>query len=184
MRTCGFATVIMVVLLSVQLFAFDGQRKGFVLGGGIGFSPVSRWSAVDKAPEQSSVGLGGNVFIGYAFDNANMFVLDADGTLHLSRYYSRYNDRATVQGIKGVAWYHYFGPAGKCAFSTAGIGIYDFSSEGVANFRTDLGLLFGGGYEYYRHWQVGVYLGIGRTNRGNVDYNNLHLTIAISTVAF
>ncbi len=37
--------LILAVILPASSSAFDGNRKGFVLGGGLGFTPVMRISA-------------------------------------------------------------------------------------------------------------------------------------------
>ena len=160
MKRCAFLTFVVLVMLSAQLFAFDGQRKGFVLGGGLGFSPVGRWSVADNQAifggktSESRPGIAANILIGYAFDNNNMIVYDGDATA----YSSTFNDKISSQGADVFAWYHYFGPCGKSAFTTAGIGLYVFSVEEVGDFSSNLGFLFGGGYEFARHWQVGAYL--------------------------
>jgi hypothetical protein len=186
MKKHSLLVMVAMVLLAAQTFAFDGQRHGFVLGGGLGFAPISRWSLADnqytfggKASE-SRPGVGINLMIGYAFDDQNMLVYEGNAT----GYSSKLNDKIATQGMDSFSWYHYFGPTGKSAFTTAGIGLYSFDVENAGDFSNGLGFLLGGGYEFARHWQVGAYLGFGRTSQAEADFNHVHLNLLISTVAF
>jgi hypothetical protein len=186
MKKSSLLVVVAMVVLAAQTFAFDGQRHGFVLGGGLGFAPISRWSLSDsrytfgEKTSESRPGIGLNLLIGYAIDNQNMLVYEGNAT----GYTTKLNDKFASQGMDAFAWYHYFGPTGKTAFVAAGIGLYSFDIENAGDFSNGLGILLGGGYEFARHWQFGGYLGFGRTSQSDVDFNHVHLNLLISTVAF
>ncbi len=186
MKKSVLLVTVVVVLAATQVFAFDGHRQGFVIGGGLGFSPVARWAFADKAAAdgrtsgESRPGVGASIIIGYAFDEQDMLVYDGNAV----SYSSKLTDKAASQGDNTFAWYHYYGPTGKCAFTAVGIGLYNFEIDGAPDFSSGLGFLLGGGYEFARHWQAGAYFGIGRTSQANVDFNHLHLSFIISTIAF
>jgi hypothetical protein len=186
MKKSILITVILVIALGSQLYAFDGYRKGFVIGGGLGFAPVGRWSLVDAPSDpgvktsESRPGISANFQVGYAFDEFNMLVFDADAT----GYNSKVNDKSSSQGTEAFSWYHYFGPAGKALYTKAGLGIYSFWVDGSGDFSSGLGFVVGGGYEFAPHWQVGANLGFGRTSKSNVDFSHVHIDIGISAVAF
>jgi hypothetical protein len=179
--------VFAVLLSSGSAFGFDGLRKGFVLGGGLGFSPVSKWETDLPfgltellGTEESKAGVGVNILIGYAWDEFNMIVYEGN----ITGYDSDLFNQTMTQGFNGAAWYHYFGPMGKSAFTTLGLGLYTFDWENADAADVGVGVMAGGGYEFSRHWQVGGYLGIGRTELAVVDFNHVHVNILVSAVAF
>jgi hypothetical protein len=176
-----------LLLLVSSAAGFDGARKGFVLGGGIGISPVSGYSvdvpffglgSIDISEQRA--GLAIQLIIGYAWDRQNMIIYEGNVT----GYSSDLLNRTIGQGYNGAAWYHYFGPEGRSAFSALGLGFYGFSVEDFESNDPGLGLLFGGGYEFSKHWQVGAYLSFGRTTAGGVDFEHGHLSFLMSGVAF
>jgi len=180
-------TVMAILLSSSSAFGFNGLRKGFVLGGGLGFSPVSKWEAdVPLGPfgtvglDESKAGVGVNILIGYAWDEFNMIVYEGNVT----GYSSDLADQTLTQGFNGAAWYHYFGPAGKSAFTTLGLGVYSFDGEDTDAADPGFGIMIGGGYEFSRHWQFGGYVGFGRTSDAGVDIEHAHVNILLSVVAF
>jgi hypothetical protein len=181
-------TMLLLALASSGL-AFDGNRKGFVLGGGLGFAPVSKWEgyvfdlssmSVVKADEESA-GVGLNFIIGYAWDEHNMIVYEGNVTGWKS---DLFRDQSIAQGFNGAAWYHYFGIPGRSAFTVGGLGFYVFDVEDYDANDPKVGLLFGGGYEFARHWQVGGYIGLGQTEDPGGNFDHVHMNFLVSGVAF
>ena len=39
-----FMVIVLTLLVASSSFGFDGNRKGFVLGGGLGIAPTAGWS--------------------------------------------------------------------------------------------------------------------------------------------
>ncbi len=173
-----FATVVSSVS------GFDGNRKGFVLGGGLGFGPVAKISVDRSDNETENSGAAANFLIGYAWDEKNMIVYYADGIYYEDEFEG--DKESVFQGFSGAGYLHYFGPKGKSAFIVAGLGFQDWQvmDDDYEEADPGLGLLFGGGYEFARHWQFGGNLSIGNTESGGDDMNHTQLTIYISTVAF
>jgi hypothetical protein len=97
-------------------------------------------------------------------------------------------DFTASQGTNGVSWYHYFGPSGQTFFTCFGIAFYVFRGEDGyrTSFENDpaFGGLVGGGYESARHWQLGVYVGAGRTTEPGIDYDHYHVNVLIGGIAF
>ncbi|RME19357.1 MAG: hypothetical protein D6800_14375, partial [Candidatus Zixiibacteriota bacterium] len=89
-----------------------------------------------------------------------------------------------VQGFNGASWYHYFTNTGHSWFTVAGFGIYSMDVESAPSIDPGPGLLIGGGYEFARHYQIGAYLSGGSTSNGPIDYNNTHLSLLFTAVAF
>lgn len=168
---------------------FDGKRKGFVLGGGIGFSPYIHWSVENDLAfgEDDAAGAGVNFIIGYAWDEQNMIVYDGQGAAYAK------GDATIAQGGSFASWYHYFGPAGKSFFTTVGLGLYTWQIEDIDANEPGAAFMFGGGYEFSRHWQVGVYISGGKSTLqlaslmgSSLDFDMTHTTlnVLIGGVAF
>ncbi len=176
------ATVLILSLvLAVSASAFDGARKGFVLGGGLGFAPMAKFEAEElKAYNEDKAGIALNFVIGYAWDEYNMIVYEGNVTAHNSDW----TRDAVAQGFNGASWYHYFGPKGKSAFIVAGLGLYVFNAEGFDQNDPGGALILGGGYEFAPHWQFGAYLSVGKTSDPLLKYDHSHISILVGGVAF
>ncbi|MFH2050041.1 MAG: hypothetical protein ABIJ12_11400 [bacterium] len=177
---------ILILMLSASANAFDGMRKGFVLGGGLGFGPVAKVSIdVPNSTDMDNSGVALNFLIGYAWDEQNMIVFLRDGITY-SEATIFGGSINLVQGFSGVGYYHYFGQQGKSFFITGGLGFQDWSSLDSDYDSNDygLGMLVGGGYEFARHVQVYSSLSFGKTSDYYYDYNHSQFLITISAVAF
>lgn len=180
---------VLLTAMATSSFGFNGNRQGFVLGGGLGLAPTSRWegnvydisSGQIVRADENGVGLGLNFIIGYAWDEYNMIVYEGNVTAWSSDLFI---DQSIAQGFNGAAWYHYFSTAGRSAFTAAGLGFYVFDVGDYDANDPKLGLLAGAGYEFARHWQVGGYIGIGQTSDPGGDWDHTHLSILVSGVAF
>lgn len=182
--------VIILVLVSTA-WGFDGDRKGFVLGGGIGFAPVSKWSVdVDFFDinvvnyEESKAGLALHIVIGGAFDEYNMLVYEINATGHDSE---RLN-AAVSQGFSGAVWYHYFGQTGHSFYTALGLGVQIFKIGEYDAANPEGALLVGAGYEFAPHWQAGAYLSGGKTSDSAAGlegkFEHGQLSIIVSGLAF
>lgn len=177
-----FKSLILSILLIIfvsSAWGFDGERKGLVFGGGLGYAPL-----IKKSPEpngKTNSGLGINSLIGYAWDYQNMIVFEGN----INAFALKDSNLTMAQGFYGATWYHYFGPAGKSVYTTAGLGLYYYRVD-ETNETNNMGLaiLIGCGYEFARHWQVGAYFSLGRTSKGSYDYDHSNLNLLINTVAF
>jgi len=102
--------------------AFDGQRKGFVIGGGLGlgFAGVSSddWAQTDM----ENMGYSFNFGIGYAWSEENMIVFLVEGVSYYDDY-DGYEDIYMSQSFGGFGYYHYFGMMGNSPFIKAGLGL-------------------------------------------------------------
>lgn len=160
--------------------AFDGQRKGFILGGGLGLAPLvkSKISEGSNSVSFEKSGAGVHLFIGYGWDNKNLILYEGN----VAGFES--NSSTIAQGIDAISWYHYFGPMGKSFFSTVGAGLYSYDEDGPFEFESKAGVLLGGGYEFNKHWQVGQYISAGKTESRGVDTDHTTVSVLVSGVAF
>lgn len=185
--------VILVLLVAAgSSFGFDGQRKGFVLGGGLGFSPATHYEADVSilsfgagTVEETNIGLALHIVIGGAFDERNVLVYEAN----VVGSQAAFGDQSVGQGFSGGTWYHYFGPVGRSVFSAVGLGFYTFKFEDLDGNDPGGGLLLGGGYEFARHWQIGVYATFGNSSLSDdvfidADFNHANISVMISGIAY
>ncbi len=180
----------LVALLCVaRASAFDGNRAGFVVGGGVGFSPEARWENNDMAgfDDQGAGGAFG-FLIGYGWNNNNLLVWDMD----LAYVKGDVDGVASsiLQGYGGPAWYRYFGAPGKAVILTVGLGLTRFMHcpDGGNDCYLNGGggcLRIGVGYEFVRHFQAGVTVsnGISYDESGH-DFDHTTLNVLVSGVAF
>jgi len=184
-----FLTALSVALamLPAASSAFDGNRKGLVLGGGVGVSPVARWST--EGIGESMVGLGMHIVAGYAWDEHNVIVYEGNLTFFSSDYYNSTSlfgssSLLSAQGIDAASWYHYAGPAGRSFFTVVGLGLCVFDRGEAYHSDSGGGYLLGGGYEFARHFQVGLYFSGGRTFDAGHDFAHRHLSLLVSGFVF
>jgi hypothetical protein len=179
------AGLVLSLVATSSAMAFDGRRKGFVLGGGLGLAPVASWNEAGPSYEDTGVGAGFNLLTGYAWDEFNMIVYEGNIAVYRSEIGGI--DFTAYQGTNGASWYHYFGPTGRTFFTVAGIAFYIFNGDvSGMSFKNDPGFggLVGGGYEFARHWQVGAYFSAGTTTEPGYDYTHFHVNALVSGVAF
>ena len=191
MKKVLIALFLLFTITSSTAFGFDGERRGFVLGGGLGVAAVSKWSVdvdildigiLDYEEEQAAV--AAQIIIGGAFDKRNMLVFE----INLSGYESTDLDLKIGQFYYGAAWYHYFGETGNSFFTALGIGLFSISIGD--HFETSPGgaILLGAGYEFTKHVQAGVYLSGGKSNKYELgldgDFEHTQLSFIISALAY
>ena len=182
-----FGIALLILLCATNVNAFDGQRKGFVLGGGLGIAPSVTWDSGLPGFEESKAGLGLNIMLGYAWDERNMIVYEGNG----AGFQSDFGNAQITQMFNGAAWYHYFGPKGKSFFTSVGVGVYQFmfefqSGSFTASGSNDVGgaILLGVGYEFSPHYQVAAYVSAGKTSEPGFEYDHSHVSVVFNAVAF
>ncbi len=189
MKRTLIVSVLAWAVMMTTVSAFDDQRHGFVIGGGLGFCTSASWEAerpVFNPPRiNDETGSGGalNVLMGYAWDNYNMIVMEAN-VVSFESEFGDLDGKKISQGFNGAVWYHYFGPQGASFYTAVGIGLYGWDVEAYR--RNDAGgaILLGAGYEFTKHVQVGGYLSAGETSSTAVTVKHNHFSILVSAVAF
>ncbi|MFH1894012.1 MAG: hypothetical protein ABIK83_15170 [Candidatus Zixiibacteriota bacterium] len=207
MKRTLVAAALYMLLLQSTVLGFDGLRKGFVVGGGLGVAATAKWSVdiptnmISNIPggatDESNVGVGGHFLIGYAWDEYNMIVYEGNGCAYTSDVF---NDETSddlngksAQSFGGATWYHYFGPLGKSFFSVVGVGAFAWKVKGYEMNDPGIAYIVGGGYEFAKHFQAGVYLSGGKTSdkitlpdgqTENIDFGHMHVNILVTAVAY
>lgn len=155
-----------VLLLASQLGAFDGQRKGFVLGGGLGVGFL-----LGQEPDfQNKVAAGVNFKIGYAPSNT----LEISYTFAAAGLYQLYyeNDDYYSVWVHAVALTYHFNPREPGWFLTGGVG--PAMAWGEDN---GLGVIAGFGYEVSKRWSIQADVLYANTGEHNEKHTMLRLTL-------
>ncbi|HVP07683.1 MAG TPA: hypothetical protein VMS71_07570 [Candidatus Acidoferrum sp.] len=178
------AIVIAAILLAASGVsnAFDGARKGFVAGAGVGIAPRAHWSSSLLNINASEFGVGGELILGYAWDNRNMLVYDGAGCLFTT---SQLVHGTTVQGIDAVRWYHYWGKGPRQFFTALGVGSTMFATQYCGVDGSGFGYSLGVGRELFKQVQAGVYLLGGRTsNDYGLKASHLDVLVLLTIIAY
>src|SRR5574341_518864 len=153
-----FLTVSNLLFLSIRSDAFDGNRKGFIIGGGLGLGSVSFSIAekpfLDHLPSQSQNSFVGSFKIGYAVnDNLEIYIGDKE-SLVTDILPSRAG--LYVYGLLSVGASYYFRTAIPAPYLSAGIG----KSYLLAPLNKDLESWFGNGLYVGSGLEIGKHVGV------------------------
>ena len=175
-------TMCMLVLAYSNLYSFDGERNGFILGGGIGAGYLSNSFTYESYSKTDSRGaFVTNFKIGYAPSNTlEVYYInkvfwwsetDITYTLSLSAIaVTFYTDTETETGLS----------------ISGGLGLSSLS----APFETDLessngfGVFGGAGYEFANHWTVELDVLYSAISESGVDLNSFGVQLTINVLAF
>lgn len=176
-----------LVVLPAVAGVFDGERRGIVLGGGLGVSPVARWSAWGRSEDMVSLGM--HMFGGYAWDERNMAGYELNIAIYNSDSFNSDSllgsgDLLTSQGFQGASWYHFLGPPGQAFFTAVGLGFCVFDRGEGYHSSPGVAWLLGAGYTFTRRLQAGIYYSAGRTSDAGHDFAHRHLSLLVSGFVF
>jgi len=151
--------------------AFDGNRKGFIIGIGVGpgyttFNQTLKNSSFTSTSDRQKKRTFMSDFrIGYAPSNLlQIFWMSKVSWFKLEN--SLGEDVIIANGFGGVGVTYSFNPTGPSPFITGGLGFSTWALpfEQGAETMTGLGVVAGVGYEFARHWSVEFDLMRGQPN--------------------
>lgn len=202
MKTIRLLTVMIVFLaFATGAAAFDGDRRGFILGVGVGYSPYVHHTQTHHGQtfEETKTGGAGYFGLGWGWDKRNVLMFEGNVAVFTS---SPFGDIQAAQGFAGFTWNHYFGRQGNSLFTAVGLGSFAFrldngweqpesvwdgneiEYQAASPRQRGLGLLLGVGYEFAAHWQAGVYVAGGQTKAYEVDIDHLQVSVMVQVMAF
>ena len=139
LKACA-AVLVASMALAAQALAFDGKRKGFILGGGVGGTYLSYKE--DSGFEENKFSLATNIKIGHGQSES------------LEIYYvnscSMVDAGLNISNCIGVT--KYLNREGKGIFLFGGAGIA--LAIGLWDSRAGVNMLGGIGYDIGRHWSI------------------------------
>ena len=174
---------ILLFASAVQVRAFDGQRKGFILGGGLGLGVTSYTIDSD--------------FFGES-DRFNEFSFMTDfkiGYAPSEQVEIYYSSKGSWWGEDGITFLHsygtaaisyYFLPQSPSFYISGGLGFSSLSAPFEDNTDTDIGfgIFFGGGYEFVRHFAVEADLMYGQPQESGFTFKGFVPRIVFVATAF
>lgn len=176
-------TVVCMIILSYSnLYSFDGERKGFILGGGIGAGYLSNSTSFNSNSNTDSRAVFlTNFKIGYAPSN----------TLEIY-YLSKVSwwgesDITFTLGLSAVATTFYFDKTTETGWSiSGGIGLSTLSAPFEVGLESSngFGLFAGGGYEFSSHWNIELDLLYSTITDGGADLNSFGVQLTVNVLAF
>ena len=173
------STIIILIILSASsTFAFDGEPKGFVLGGGVFYMPSYNWHEVVDDTKGGTDGFGMKLSFGINWNNRDMIAVEM---IPMGKF-NENSEKPNSHGYFGLNWYHDLNPQKKSFFTSAGAGL---SFGGIDNQGfVGAGIMLGGGYEIAKH--IDVELNYFYLNNGSLfidkDYrfHIIHLALTVS----
>ena len=179
--------IAITILCSTSIYAFDGERKGFILGGGLGVGYLSNTTSWDFSYDTGSRTESRMVFqtyfkIGYAPSN----------TLEIF-YRSRiswWSEHSLFWlGLGAVAFTLYFDNISETGwFVSGGIGHSNMSELDILGTspvsRSGFGLFGGAGYEFSSHWTVEVDLQYSAVTDDRRDTDSFGVLVTVNVLAF
>jgi opacity protein-like surface antigen len=153
MKKCVLVVCLCIYGLTVStVFAFDGKRKGFILGGGLGFGYLSTNVSVQSESDSEGQGVFLTEFkIGYAPSNTLEIYYISKGSWWGA------GDITFVMTISAIGVSKYLDSKEETGvFLTGGLGL----AASDAPFEKDIdssngwGLFGGIGYEFANHWTI------------------------------
>lgn len=166
------ASVCMLVamFLSANTSAQNNERKGFILGIGVGAGLNSyqfdfELSGIDFMRE-STVSFVSDFRIGYApTDQIAIYWVSRGSWYNQEGVFSLGGDKVfVINGMAGLGGSYYLEPEAPCFFVNAAIGYANWFTPFEDNPENNLGFGFGlgGGYEFSKHWSTELNLTSGK----------------------
>jgi hypothetical protein len=173
-----FVFVLFTLISTPASWAFDGNRKGIVFGGGFGYGPVATFEYGDTYQKYS--GLGTNLMAGYGLDERNIIVFLDNGIWH------DFKGTPVVQGFSGLAWFHHLNATGPTLLFGAGAGLQAFTSFDKKYRSKDfgVGVAAATGYEFKKHFMIYGSVCWGETADANRNFSHLQIQIGLSALAY
>jgi len=172
--------ILLMAGLSRDSVAWDGERKGFLLGAGLGsgFASVrskATFGSSSASDRMNKVPISGNAMIGFAPNN--------HWAIYLTEKYNYMSEQGewAVGIFQGLATRYYTREHAKSVFLSGGIGFGSFGvlDEGDIRGRRGLGLFAGVGYEFAKHWSIE-----GDLTFSNITDDDFGIDLNTKVVAF
>jgi hypothetical protein len=177
-KRCFVWVVVGLVLFGLvgNAQAWDQQRKGFLLGFGVGpgFTSYTQTVAVSgglsggtisfESDRENTAGVATDFKIGYAPDNS-WAIYYTSKVSWFGMENALGNNVTIANGLGAAAVCYWFQPQAPSPFVAGGIGFSTWSvpfEDPAPDTWIGPGLFAGGGYEFSKHWSVEGYLSWGK----------------------
>lgn len=196
----AFLILCIILVTTTGTFAWDGERKGFILGLGVGpgidihkqKAEVLGFEIPDSGIDESKFSIFTDFKLGYAPSNILQIYyvnkvcwLKGDWLDVRGMDFGYYADVMILSGLTGVGVTYYFAPVAPSPFISGGVGLAtSLPFESGANSRMGFGFFAGGGYEFAKHWSVeGSFRWGHATNTEILDFSTDDITLSVTVNA-
>jgi hypothetical protein len=197
--TCILGGIILF-FLTANVHAWDGQRKGFLLGFGVGAGMTPFVEYDPTYSDESKLLLKTDFKIGYAPDNfwqiywmSKVFWFKSE-TYRYGYYYGYYKSSdLAMYGLGGLGVTYSIRPQAPSPFLTGGIGYsslgtlstteYSNQWDAVGKPEYGFGFFVGAGYEFARHLNAELDLSY-QAPSDNDDWNGLTFSLTFNVLGY
>jgi opacity protein-like surface antigen len=193
--------IVVASQLASVAYAFNGERKGFILGLGAGPGITSYSLEVDgeSGDDESKFGLNTDFRIGYAPSDlvqiywmskvawfSQEFVTDFTYDPYTQEYDAVEEDVTVATGVAGLGATYFFQPTAPSPFILGGIGYSSFSTpfESDSESQIGFGIAAGGGYEFAKHWTIEGTLTYGKPSEDDFSWSVVGLKATINWLGY
>ncbi len=200
-------TAAVILGSTMNLFAFDGERKGFLLGFTAGASQTSyehtatnpQWyyqtrPVTNKYPfKDSGAGWSTNFVMGYGFTNRFALQYTNAVSWFLKRRIeypfgvSTINTNCLITyGISALAASYYLRDTAPSAYGTLGYGLSVWSTPFVSDYspKAAPAIILSAGYEFSPHWSVELSLVQSNPTVGNMTTHATTIMVGLRGLAY
>jgi len=148
--------LVLSLLVSSPVWGFDGKRKGFIAGGGLGLGATSYKEKVNgplgpiESDWTSEFAFMTDFKIGYAFTNQLEIFYSDKGS------WFEYFGAIALNGLGAASVNYYLKPEGPTFYLGGGVGFSTFTLpfENNSDLEVGFGFYAGGGYEFVKHFAI------------------------------
>jgi hypothetical protein len=181
---------------STSAHAFNGDRAGFILGGGGGLS-ISSYTQTLKLPYLSSATSDRETKTGFATDvkigggiNNQFLLYYVNKTSWFSMVNALGNSVTIANSVGLLGASYYMQPKAPCGYFSGLLGMASWSApfEDGDSSQSGVGVAIGAGYEFAPHWSVEAGLAVGSPNKSEngikITTNTMAFHVTINGLAY
>ena len=185
--TTAILALALILVLAATSLAFDGNRKGFILGAGLGLGYTSHKNSLEHETQGvtsferlTSTGLATDFRIGYGFSEGFLlyytskvnwlkagWVVQREDTIPpYEKYWAESEDTTTAAGVGGIGLSYYLDPESSPLYLIVAVPLAGWVAPFEDNMNTlgGLGFSAGAGYEFAKHLSVEAVVFYGRVS--------------------
>ncbi len=177
--------IIIILLFSQTVMAFDSEREGFVISGGVGYAPTAYTEISGYQNSRVTTdGIAGSFITGYGYNENTLFLLIFEG-FKTNTYTIVSPSESVLQGFSGVGVRFYFDDIGSSFFISSCIGLQHYINQKESAFSHDagLGFLIGAGYEFTENFQFRTTFSNGQT-KDSFKWDHVQLIMTVSFILY
>ena len=166
-----------LALAAIPAEAFNNQRKGFVLGAGLGAAGTTfsqelkeNGTLAEETDSETKPSVLSDFKIGFGpSDQMLIYYFSHVTWFSIENVFE--NDVTIANGVGGLGVTYFLRPQAPCWFVEGGIGFASWATPFEENSRsmTGFGIWLGAGHEFSRHWMVEVSVGSGNPSDEEYD---------------